>query len=101
MIRSDRLVDDVAATSRQLLGSRVVLCTLGMLSNPKLAVITRLVPLRTVIFDEASQIEVGDYMSVLHQFKSSLQKLAFIGDDKQCEYGSLSLLCTMRLNTRF
>jgi len=34
---------------------------------------------------EASQIEVGDYMAVFTKY-SSLRKLCFIGDDKQCEF---------------
>ncbi|KAH9482282.1 ATP-dependent helicase upf1 [Psilocybe cubensis] len=89
LIETSMLIDDVLATSRQLLGSRVILCTLGMLSNPKLSNVTSLVPPQTVIFDEASQIEIGDYMSLLHRFKSSLQKLVFIGDDKQlAPYGT-------------
>jgi superfamily I DNA and/or RNA helicase len=63
----------------------VILCTLSMLSNDKLAAFTRLVPLQTVIFDEASQIEIGDYLPLLVRFRSTLQKLVFIGDDKQRE----------------
>lgn len=44
----------------------------------------RLVPPQTVIFDEASQIEIGDYFPLLYRFQPTLQKLVFIGDDKQC-----------------
>ncbi|KAJ8597229.1 hypothetical protein M405DRAFT_804254 [Rhizopogon salebrosus TDB-379] len=54
-----------------------------MLSNSRIGDFTRLVPVQTIIFDEASQIEVGNYLPVLHRFRHSLQKMVFIGDDKQ------------------
>lgn len=70
---------------RLILGSRVILCTLSMLSHPMLmrTGITRLVPLEVVLVDEASQIEIGDFLPMLSKFGSDIQKLAFIGDDKQ------------------
>ncbi|KAG7451250.1 uncharacterized protein BT62DRAFT_409636 [Guyanagaster necrorhizus] len=68
---------------RLLLGSRVILCTLSMLSNNKISTITQIVPVQTIIFDEASQIEIGDYLPAIHLFGSSLRKMVFIGDDKQ------------------
>ncbi|KAF8813317.1 P-loop containing nucleoside triphosphate hydrolase protein [Phlegmacium glaucopus] len=83
VIRSDDFVDDIVHTERKLLGSRVLLCTISMLSNMKLGTFSRLVPLQTVIFDEASQIEIGDYFPMLTRFRSTLRKLVFIGDDKQ------------------
>lgn len=46
---------------------------------------TRLVPVETVIVDEASQIELGDYLPLLSRFGSGIEKLVFVGDDKQCE----------------
>ena len=63
-----------------------------MLSNSKLAVFTRLVPIELVIVDEASQIEIGDYLPALSHFQATLQKLVFIGDDKQRSY--TELICT-------
>ncbi|KAG2074290.1 hypothetical protein BDR04DRAFT_1071679, partial [Suillus decipiens] len=54
-----------------------------MLSNPRIEEFTRRVPVQTVIFDEASQIEVGDYLPLLQRFRHKLQKMVFIGDDKQ------------------
>jgi superfamily I DNA and/or RNA helicase len=54
-----------------------------MLSNKRLAPFTRVVPIETLIVDEASQIEVGDYIPVLHRYQATLQKMVFIGDDKQ------------------
>lgn len=83
LIRSDDFVDDIVAVERLLLGSRVILCTLSMLSNHKLSTFTRLVPPQTLIFDEASQIEIGDYFPMLYRFPMIIQKLVFIGDDKQ------------------
>jgi hypothetical protein len=57
-----------------------------MLSNSKLSFFTRLVPVEIVVVDEASQIEIGDYLPMLSLFQTTLQKLVFIGDDKQCSY---------------
>jgi len=39
-----------------------------------------------MIVDEASQIEVGNYISIFTNFKHSLRKVCFIGDDKQCMF---------------
>ena len=56
-----------------------------MLSSPsiKRCGITRCVPIKTLVVDEASQIEVGDYFSVFYSY-DSIRKMCFIGDDKQC-----------------
>ncbi|KAK0223269.1 P-loop containing nucleoside triphosphate hydrolase protein [Armillaria fumosa] len=78
---------------RLLLDSRVILCTLSMLSDSRISTITRIVPVETIIFDEASQIEVGGYLPVIHRFASSLRKMVFIGDDKQLPpYGHSDIL---------
>ena len=70
-----------------VLGCRVMLCTISMLSAGGITDcgFTEVVPVQTVIVDEASQIEVGDYLPVLARYKTSLRKMVFIGDDKQCE----------------
>ncbi|KAK0485263.1 P-loop containing nucleoside triphosphate hydrolase protein [Armillaria novae-zelandiae] len=83
LIRSDDFVEDIVGMARQLLDSRIILCTLSMLSHDRMSTIARIVPVQTIIFDEASQIEIGDYLPVIHRFASSLQKMVFIGDDKQ------------------
>ncbi|KAK6997400.1 regulator of nonsense transcripts 1 [Favolaschia claudopus] len=83
LIRSDTLGPDRVATERQLLGSQVILCTLSMLSNSRLSFVTQVVPVRTIIVDEASQVEVGNYLPTISHFSHSLRKLVFIGDDKQ------------------
>ena len=68
-----------------LLGARVLLCTTSMLSMGKLMQcgFPEIVPVQTVIIDEASQIEVGDYLPILARYKTTLRKMVFIGDDKQ------------------
>ncbi|KAK0500417.1 P-loop containing nucleoside triphosphate hydrolase protein [Armillaria luteobubalina] len=83
LIRSDDFVNNTVAMERLLLDSRIILCTLSMLSHERLPTIARIVPVQTIIFDEASQIEIGDYLPVIYRFTSSLQKMVFIGDDKQ------------------
>ena len=44
---------------------------------------TRCVPVDIVVVDEASQIEVGNYLPLMNKFRSTLTKMVFIGDDKQ------------------
>ncbi|KAF9485149.1 P-loop containing nucleoside triphosphate hydrolase protein [Pholiota conissans] len=83
LIRSDDLILDRVATERQLGGSRVILCTLSMLSNDRLDEIAQQVHPDTVIIDEASQIEVGDFLPMIVRFRSTLRQLVFVGDDKQ------------------
>jgi regulator of nonsense transcripts 1 len=55
-----------------------------MLSNRFIRKFTSRIPIRTLVVDEASQIEVGDYVTVFSDFHSTLRKAIFIGDDKQC-----------------
>ncbi|THH33182.1 hypothetical protein EUX98_g960 [Antrodiella citrinella] len=91
VIVSDTFIESSVAMDRRLKGSRVMLCTLSMFSHPLLmrAGITRLVPVETVLIDEASQIEVGDYLPLLSKFGASVRKLVFIGDEKQlAPYGA-------------
>ncbi|KAJ7650122.1 P-loop containing nucleoside triphosphate hydrolase protein [Roridomyces roridus] len=83
LIRSDQLPEDLVAADRLLLGSKVILCTLSMISNPSLAAIMVCVPVETVVVDEASQVEIGNLLPVITRYSGSLRKLVFIGDDKQ------------------
>ncbi|KIJ67000.1 hypothetical protein HYDPIDRAFT_85949 [Hydnomerulius pinastri MD-312] len=83
LIRSDTFGEAIVSASRLLLDARVILCTLSMLSHPKIGPFIRLVPVDTMIFDEASQIDAGDYLPMIHRFEKTLSKLVFIGDDKQ------------------
>ncbi|RXW22820.1 hypothetical protein EST38_g3022 [Candolleomyces aberdarensis] len=63
-------------------GCKVMLSTLSMLSNFHITKFTRQVPMKTLIVDEASQIEVGNYVPAFTAFPS-LRKVCWIGDDKQ------------------
>ncbi|KAI6108110.1 P-loop containing nucleoside triphosphate hydrolase protein [Pisolithus sp. B1] len=83
VIRSDSFSKSVVGASRQLCGARVILCTLSMLSNDHIAPYVQVNPVDILIFDEGSQIEVGNYVPVLHRFGRTLSKIAFIGDQKQ------------------
>ena len=87
MIESGDFKDSVNDTETKLEGARVILCTISLMSGKRLdqCKFTRIVPVQTVIVDEASQIEIGDYLPVLAKYKSTLRKMVFIGDDKQCE----------------
>ena len=75
--------DDMRKAVKELKGVKVILSTLSMLANPKIDLITAKVPIKTMVIDEASQIAVSEYIFPLHNFKT-LQKICFIGDDKQC-----------------
>jgi len=99
VIRSDDL-RDVSKTFR---GITVVLCTLSMLSNPKLADcgLFGVLPVNSLVIDEASQIDVFEFMVSLglalwaisdtlsqhlfHKFSKELTKVCFFGDPKQRE----------------
>lgn len=82
--------DEYSTASRELQDCQVILCTLSTLAHPRLSIFTRKVPIKTMVIDEASQINVNDYIPILERF-SSLHKLCFIGDDKQCMYNLLSI----------
>ncbi|KAL1739792.1 P-loop containing nucleoside triphosphate hydrolase protein, partial [Schizophyllum fasciatum] len=89
VIRSDKFPEERIEAERMVQGARVMLCTLSCLSVARIVCITDVVPLQTVLVDEASQIEVGDFVPMLHQYRKTLQKVVFIGDDKQLPpYGS-------------
>jgi regulator of nonsense transcripts 1 len=103
VIRSDDLPDSVNEVSKTFRGITVVLCTLSMLSNPKLTDcgLFDILPVNSLVIDEASQIDVFEFMvspvvapratsDTLNQhlfYKSSkeLNKVCFFGDPKQRE----------------
>lgn len=71
---------------KALEGTQVILCTLSMTSNRKLQdAVTQVVPIINVIIDEASQIEVGQYLPLFKSYGETLRKICFVGDDKQCK----------------
>lgn len=57
-----------------------------MLSNTLLKTrgLFKTVPLINLLIDEASQIEIGGYVSVFSE-NPTIRKVCFIGDDKQCK----------------
>jgi superfamily I DNA and/or RNA helicase len=86
MITSDNFPKS-GSLNKVLQGAQVILCTLSMISNPKLQLtgLTQVVPILNVIIDEASQVEVGQYVPLFRTFGETLRKICFVGDDKQCE----------------
>ncbi|CCM06043.1 uncharacterized protein FIBRA_08289 [Fibroporia radiculosa] len=85
LIRSDDLFRcDPVEMERMLGSSHVILCTLGMMSNPALddCRIYKFVPVERLVVDEASQIDTFEFMHLLYKFKK-LHKLCFFGDPKQ------------------
>ncbi|KAL0065073.1 hypothetical protein AAF712_007909 [Marasmius tenuissimus] len=80
VIRSDRFM---SVKSKELADCKVILCTLSMLSARLLKIFTRAVPIQTLVVDEASQIEIGDYFHAFEVAKGTLRKMCLIGDDKQ------------------
>ncbi|KAI0784594.1 P-loop containing nucleoside triphosphate hydrolase protein [Abortiporus biennis] len=86
IIRSDTFNQFSADSLQDILKDcRVMLCTISMLSSPLLisAGFTTTVPPETVVVDEASQIEVGDYLPMFNMLGKSIRKIVYIGDDKQ------------------
>lgn len=82
---------------RRIQGCKVILCTLSMLSNGSISRFISRIPVQTLVVDEASQIEIGDYFSVLNSFHSTLRKLCFIGDDRQRKMILYMLLLVLKL----
>jgi hypothetical protein len=66
IIRSDEIPNSRLAVSRMFGDVTVVLCTLGMLSNPKLSDcgLFDIIPVRSLVIDEASQIDVFEFMVI-------------------------------------
>ncbi len=93
-IRTDNLPKPTSL-KKVLQGSQVVLCTLSMMSSPRLRDLAQVVPVLNVVVDEASQIEISQYIPLFKSFGHTLRKLCFIGDDKQCGAVSLrhNILC--------
>lgn len=110
LIQTDKFPDDDRLVARLFEGIRVVLCTLGTLSNPNLIQkkLFSLVLVRNPVVDEASQIGIFEYMVrpdvtsmkaatndvlfMMHASRQhlcarnkSLNKACFFGDPNQCE----------------
>jgi len=103
VIRSDELPQSRREIKMMFRGATVVLCTLSMLSNPKLAEcgLFDILPVTSLVVDEASQIDVFDFMVIpvlalltiidtlnqhlFYNFSKALNKVCFFGDPKQRE----------------
>lgn len=103
MIRSDELPQSRREVEILFRGATVVLCTLSMLSNPKLAEcgLIDILPVTSLVVDEASQIDVFEFMVIpvlallaisdtldqhlFYKFSKDLTKVGFFGDPKQRE----------------
>jgi regulator of nonsense transcripts 1 len=103
VIRSDELPESRREVEMIFRGATVVLCTLSMLSNPKLAEcgIIDILPVTSLVIDEASQIDVFEFMAspllalwaisdtlnqhLFYKFSKVLTKVCFFGDPKQRE----------------
>ncbi|KAF9066201.1 P-loop containing nucleoside triphosphate hydrolase protein [Rhodocollybia butyracea] len=85
LIRTDELPQDSVGLSRVIGSSRVILSTLGLLSNPALDNngTFKIVPFERVVVDEASQVRYLRSLHIFHKFRKSLVKLCFFGDPKQ------------------
>ncbi|TBU26537.1 P-loop containing nucleoside triphosphate hydrolase protein, partial [Dichomitus squalens] len=64
--------------------SKVILCTLSMLSHDALVKqkILEYVPMERLVVDEASQIDMFEFMHLFHKF-DTLKKVCMFGDPKQ------------------
>ncbi|KAF9558500.1 P-loop containing nucleoside triphosphate hydrolase protein [Agrocybe pediades] len=85
LIISDELPDNPVEMERILRGSRIILCTLSMLSNPALQDngTFDIVPVDKLVIDEASQISTYDFLHLFVKFQQTLGKVCFFGDPKQ------------------
>ncbi|KIM34855.1 hypothetical protein M413DRAFT_434968 [Hebeloma cylindrosporum] len=89
--RSDELPADKVAMERELEGSRIILSTLSMISNPSLYDngTFDIIPVERLVIDEASQINIFEFthprrlQHIFVRFQSVLQKVCFFGDPKQ------------------
>jgi hypothetical protein len=89
LIRPDELPEDALACERVFVRARVVLCTLGMLSNPALVErgVFDTIPVERLVIDEASQINVFDFLVSLIPFRDALSDTQEFG----CSISSIAL----------
>ncbi|KAI0251233.1 hypothetical protein BJV78DRAFT_1282728 [Lactifluus subvellereus] len=85
VIRTDNIPERVQDVATLFGGITLVLCTLSSLSNPKLdeCGLLDLIPMRSLVVDEASQIDVFEFMHLFYKFSDVLMKVCFFGDPKQ------------------
>ncbi|KAK0482998.1 P-loop containing nucleoside triphosphate hydrolase protein [Armillaria luteobubalina] len=85
LLRGDLLPNNRKALQCIIGESTIILSTLSMISNSTLDKngMFDLVPPTTLVVDEASQINVFEYMHVFVKFKDVMAKVCFFGDPKQ------------------
>lgn len=85
LFRGDELPDNPKDLENTISATTIILSTLSMLSNPALDQngMFDLVPLTILVVDEASQINVFEYMHVFFKFRNVMIKVCFFGDPKQ------------------
>ncbi|CAE7192205.1 unnamed protein product [Rhizoctonia solani] len=86
VIRTTNLNDKNKKTKEHLQGKRLILCTLASLSNPAVEklVMFRHVPLRNLIIDEASQIDMtSEFMHLFFRHRNTLRNVCWFGDPMQ------------------
>ncbi|PBK61096.1 P-loop containing nucleoside triphosphate hydrolase protein [Armillaria solidipes] len=85
LLRVDRLPKNQKNLRRTIGKSSIMLSTLSMLSNPALDQngMFNLVPPKSLVVDEASQINVFDYMHIFFKFQNEMKQVCFFGDPKQ------------------
>ncbi|KAG5638089.1 hypothetical protein H0H81_001856 [Sphagnurus paluster] len=96
VLRSDDFsgMKDVTGVSSLIQGSCIILSTLSMLSNPGLDEVGlfKVVPMKQLVVDEASQIKIEDFMPIFQKFGKTLRKVCFFGDPQQLPpYGKENL----------
>ncbi|KAK0482994.1 P-loop containing nucleoside triphosphate hydrolase protein [Armillaria luteobubalina] len=85
LLRGDLLPETRKGLERRIGESTIILSTLSMVSNGLLDKngMFDVVPPTTLVVDEASQINVFEYMHVFVKFKDVMKKVCFFGDPKQ------------------
>ncbi|KAL1674028.1 P-loop containing nucleoside triphosphate hydrolase protein, partial [Schizophyllum commune] len=85
LIRSDEFPAATRELKMMMGDACVILSTVSMLSNPKLhqlRMFTDVMPVERLVIDEASQINVFEFMPLVAKF-SKISKICFFGDPKQ------------------
>ncbi|VDB83226.1 unnamed protein product [Peniophora sp. CBMAI 1063] len=83
-----RLTADECSTSSdvELLtsdGVRVIICALASVTDRQLRQLKKALPVQTVVVDGADQIDLNDYIPLIHGHSSTLARLVFVGDMEQ------------------
>lgn len=80
LIRSDELPSNAKEMRKVIGSSRIMLCTLSMLSNPALRQngTFEVIPMERLIIDEASQINVFEFMIGFNEFQRLSPHHSFI-----------------------